>query len=135
MSADTHVVFYAFSTTTDGPFDRAVDAVRDALAAEGFGVLTTINLADTLYAKLAKNVDPYVILGACHPPSAHSATLAEPEIGTLLPCNVVVREDGDKVHVHFMDPAAVLALVDNDAVRELGIDIRHRLERARDRLS
>ncbi len=110
-------------------FEEAVDRVTDELSKEGFGVLTTIDLQSTLKAKLDKNIRPYRILGACNPVLAHQAITAVPDIGLLLPCNVLVREDEeDRVHVEFMDPGAVLGLVDDARVDPLAGQVRQKLE-------
>jgi uncharacterized protein (DUF302 family) len=111
-------------------FGEAVERVTKALGAEGFGVLTEIDVAATLKKKLDKDMPPYRILGACNPPFAHRALTAEPSIGLLLPCNVVVREDAaGTVHVEFMDPIAMLELVGRPEVTELANEVRQRLDR------
>lgn len=121
---------YGFGKTVDMKFDDAIEHVIQALKDEGFGVLTDIDVAATLKKKLDKDMPPYRILGACNPPLAHKALTAEPSIGLLLPCNVVVRQDdAGAVHVEFMDPGAVLGMVDNPAVHDLAKDVNERLNR------
>lgn len=126
---------YTFSTTTDGPIEAARERVITALGEEGFGVLTEIDVAATLKAKLGEDMPPYRILGACNPPLAHRAISAEPAIGALLPCNVVLRQADDRIVIDFMDPESVLTLVDRDGIAEIAAEVRSRLERVRQAVS
>ena len=121
---------YAFGKTVGLSFDQATEAVTQALAKEGFGVLTEIDVAATLKKKLGLERAPYKILGACNPQFAARALDAEPQIGALLPCNVVVRQDdGGRTIVEFMDPDAVLGLVGRPEVAPVAAEVRARLQR------
>jgi uncharacterized protein (DUF302 family) len=121
---------FGFGKPVDLGFEEAVETVTEELGKEGFGVLTEIDVQATLKEKLGEDMPPYRILGACNPPLAHQAVTAVPEIGLLLPCNVLVREDDEgKVHVSFMDPGSVLGLVDNPAVEPLAAQVKEKLER------
>lgn len=121
---------YVFGKTVEAGFEDAVARVTEALAKEGFGVLTDIDVAATLKNKIGVDMPPYRILGACNPQFAHRAIGAEPPIGALLPCNVVVRADNaGATRVEFMDPIAVMDLVRKPEVRPIAAEVRARLER------
>ena len=122
---------YAFGKAVGMSHAEALERVTQALAKEGFGVLSDIDVAATLKKKLGVEVPPYRILGACNPQFAHRALEAEPQIGALLPCNVVVRDDrSGKTFVEAMDPLAVMQLVGRPEVEEIAREVRARLERA-----
>jgi uncharacterized protein (DUF302 family) len=126
---------YVFGKTVAMDFTQATEAVTQALAKEGFGVLTEIDVAATLKKKLGLDRPAYKILGACSPQFAARALEFEPQIGALLPCNVVVRvDDAGKTLVEFMDPNAVLQLVDRRGVDEIAAEVRARLVRVMDAL-
>ena len=122
---------YALSATVTQAFAPTLEATRAALADQGFGVLTEIDLAATLKAKIDVDIAPQVILGACRPPLAHAALSAEPSIGLLLPCNVVVRSvDDETTLVEAMDPQVMVALTDNAGLGGVADEARERLTAA-----
>lgn len=121
---------YAFGKTVDMGSEQAIAAVTQALAKEGFGILTEIDVAATLKKKLGLERPAYRILGACNPQFAAQALELDPQIGALLPCNVVVREDeAGKTVVEFMDPDAILKLVNRPEVHAIAAEVRGRLMR------
>lgn len=124
------VTSYAITTEVDLDFDTAVCRVREELAEEGFGILTEIDVQATMKQKLGVDGAPYTILGACNPPLAHRGLGIEPDLGVLLPCNVVVRADGDAVRVSAMEPDAAMRLAANPELAPLAEEARGRLERA-----
>ena len=124
---------YALTETTSAPFAETVERVREELAAEGFGVLCEIDVQATLEAKLGAEMAPYVILGACNPPLAHRALEAEPDLGVLLPCNVVVRSQDDSTTISAIDPERMLSIVDSDDLAPVAAEVRRRLARVVER--
>jgi uncharacterized protein (DUF302 family) len=122
-----HATGYTLSTTTELDFAEAAERVRDALKEEGFGVLCEIDVRATLQEKLGVDREPYVILGACNPPLAHQALEAEPELGVLLPCNVVVYVRDGRTHVAAIEPERMLSIVGNAELAPVAADIRKRL--------
>ncbi len=126
---------YGFNVSVAGDLPSVREKVTAELQKEGFGVLTEIDVAATLKKKLDVDRRPYLILGACNPKLANQALDADPDIGLLLPCNVVLREEEDSsITVGFMDPAAVLGLVGSEDIARLAGEVRSRLERVRDAL-
>ena len=121
---------FGFGKVVDLAFDEAVDTVTAKLADEGFGVLSDIDVATKMKEKLDKDMPRYRILGACNPALAFQAISAVEDIGLLLPCNVLVREDADgEVHIDFMDPVSVMSLVKDPGVVPLANDVKGRLQR------
>ena len=121
---------YGFGTTLGIAYEEAVRRVKEALRAEGFGVLTEIDVRQTLKEKLGAEMPPFLILGACNPQLAHRALTAEPEIGLLLPCNVVIRVDGALTRVEVTDPEAMLSIVGNRDLDAVASEAKQRLQRA-----
>lgn len=121
-------VGYTLSTTTHHPFEVAVERARAALADQGFGVLCEIDVQATLKKKLGVEREPYFILGACNATLAHAALEAEPELGTLLPCNVVVYTDDGETHITAVNAEKMLSIVENAALSDTATEVRRRLE-------
>jgi len=124
---------YTLTNTTRAPFDDTVERVRAELKAEGFGVLCEIDVQATLREKLGVEQEPYTILGACNPPLAHQALSAEPELGTLLPCNVVVYERDGETHISAIDAERMLSIVDSDQLAPIAVQVREKLARVVER--
>ncbi len=120
---------YGFGTTLPVPYEEAIPRVKEALKAEGFGVLTEIDVRKTLREKLGAEMEPYLILGACNPPLAHRALEQERDIGLLLPCNVVVRAAGQGSRVEVADPQAMLGIVGNAELNAVADEAKRRLQR------
>jgi len=126
---------YYFSKTIAGSFDNAIQKVTEALKAEGFGILTEIDIKATLKKKLDVDFYNYKILGACNPPFAYKALLAEDKIGTMLPCNVIVQEKvAGKIEVSAVDPAASMQAIDNKELADIATEIRARLQKVIEQL-
>ncbi len=120
---------YGFGTSLKLPYDEAVQRVKDALKTEGFGVLTEIDVRKTMREKLGVEMEPYIILGACNPSLAHRALEQEPDIGLLLPCNVVVRAEDSGSRVDIADPQAMLGIVGNEQIGPVADEAKQRLQR------
>ena len=120
---------YGFSKVVDLSYDQAVEKATAELKKEGFGVLTTIDVKDTLKKKLNVDFPKYVILGACNPPFAYQALQAEEEIGLLLPCNVIVYEKNGKTTVSIFDPMTMGAVIDNPKMQPIAEQVREKLQR------
>jgi len=118
---------YTLSAATELGFTEAAERVREELKAEGFGILCEIDVQATLKEKLGVDGEPYVILGACNPPLAHRALEAEPDLGTLLPCNVVVYQRGGKTQISAIDAERMLSIVGNDELAPVAAEVRSRL--------
>jgi len=126
---------YYINRLLEGAFGEVVARTREALKTEGFGVLTEINVQETLKAKIGVDFPPYIILGACNPALAHEALRLENKVGTMLPCNVVVRDAGDgKIEVAAIDPVASMQAIDNAALKEAAAVVRAKLGRVVDAL-
>ena len=120
---------YGFSKTVDMPFEQTVEKVTSELKKEGFGVLTSIDVKETLKQKIDVDFKKYTILGACNPPIAHKALQEEEELGLLLPCNVIVYEKNSKTNVSFFDPMVMTWVIDNDNMKPIASEVKERLHR------
>jgi uncharacterized protein (DUF302 family) len=130
MKSTDQAASYGIRVILDLPFAEAVAKTTEALKNEGFGVLSEIDIREKLKEKLNVDMPNYLILGACNPPLAHKALQAEPEIGLLLPCNVIVYEKGGKTVVSAVDPDAMLGIVNNPAVAAVAEDAKKKLQAA-----
>ena len=129
------VTSYTLSTTTELGLAEAAERVRAELKAEGFGILCEIDVQATLKEKLGVDREPYLILGACNPPLAHQALEAEPDLGTLLPCNVVVYRDHGETHISAIDAERMLSIVGNDELQPVAAKVRGKLAAVVERAS
>ena len=120
---------YGFSKSIDMPFEQTIEKVTAELKKEGFGVLTSIDVKETLKKKIDVDFKKYTILGACNPPIAHNALLEEEELGLLLPCNIIVYEKGDKTVVSVFDPMIMTKVVDNEKIVPVASQVKEKLER------
>jgi uncharacterized protein (DUF302 family) len=126
---------YTLTATTALPFADAVERVRTELKEEGFGVLCDVDVQATLREKLGVEQEPYTILGACNPPLAHQALSAEPELGTLLPCNVAVYDRDGETHISAIDADRMLSIVGNDELAPIAAQVREKLAAVVERAS
>jgi uncharacterized protein (DUF302 family) len=120
---------YGFSKTVDMPYEQAIEKVTAELKKEGFGVLTSIDVKETLKQKINVDFKKYAILGACNPPIAHRALQEEEELGLLLPCNVVVYEKDDKTRVSIFDPMVMTWIMENDQMKPIATEVQEKLQR------
>jgi len=120
---------YGFSKTVDLSFEQTIEKVTEELKKEGFGVLTTIDVKDTLKKKIDVDFKKYTILGACNPPIAHKALQTEEEIGLLLPCNVIVYEKENQTNVSMFDPMLMTNVVDNEKMEPIAKEVKEKLQR------
>lgn len=118
---------YGFTKEIDRPFEETVEVVTEELKKEGFGILTTIDLKEKFKEKLGIDFKKYVILGACNPPSAHEAILAEENIGLMLPCNVIVYEKENKTVISIIKPAVAMEMIDNEELKQIAKKVETKL--------
>ena len=120
---------YGFSKTTEYSFEQAIEKVTEELKKEGFGVLTTIDVKDTLKKKIDVDFKKYTILGACNPSFAHQALHVEEELGLLLPCNVIVYENNEKTVVSIFDPRVMTLVIENPEMKSVAEEVKNKLQR------
>ena len=120
---------YGFSKTVDMPYEQTIEKVATELKKEGFGVLTSIDIKETLKQKIDVDFKKYVILGACNPPIAHKALQEEEELGLLLPCNVIVYEKDNKTRISIFDPMVMTWIMENDNIKPIATEVQERLQR------
>jgi uncharacterized protein (DUF302 family) len=120
---------YGFSKTVALPYEQAIEKVTAELKKEGFGVLTTIDVKETLKQKINVDFKKYVILGACNPPIAHKALQEEEELGLLLPCNVIVYEKDNQTKVSIFDPLVMTKIIDNEKIKPVAEEVKQKLQR------
>jgi uncharacterized protein (DUF302 family) len=120
---------YGFSKTVDMPYEQTIEKVTAELKKEGFGVLTFIDVKETLKQKINVAFKKYAILGACNPPIAHKALMAEEELGLLLPCNVIVYEKDGKTQVSIFDPMVMTWIMENDQMKPIATEVQEKLQR------
>lgn len=121
---------YYFNRTLELPFEKAVEKVKEELKKEGFGIMTTIDVRETIREKLKVDFRPYIIIGACNPHFAHQALKTEDKIGTMLPCNVIVQQPAEgNVEVAAIDPVASMQAIDNPALKQVAQQVREKLRK------
>jgi uncharacterized protein (DUF302 family) len=123
------IMNYGFSKTVEMTFEQAIEKVTTELKNEGFGVLTSIDVKETLKQKIDVDFKKYTILGACNPPIAHKALLEEEELGLLLPCNVIVYEKDNKTNISVFDPMVMTWVIDNDNMQPIATEVKEKLQR------
>ncbi|MFH1283811.1 MAG: DUF302 domain-containing protein [bacterium] len=128
------MITYGFTKELSTTFDKAVETVTEELKKQGFGILTTINVKDKFKEKLGIDFKKYVILGACNPPNAHKAILAEENIGLMLPCNVIVYEKDGKTIVSIIKPTKAMGMIDNEELRKIALNVEQQLQKVYDSL-
>ncbi|SDG61477.1 DUF302 domain-containing protein [Psychroflexus sediminis] len=129
------MTYYHSTLLKNKSFDQAIDLITESLKEEGFGILTEIDIKETMKKKMDVDFRPYKILGACNPPFAHKALMAEDKIGTMLPCNVIVQKLDEGIEIAAIDPVASMQSVGNDSLSEIANEIREKLKKAVDNLN